>query len=136
MSLNFTPKTEEELNKSVLLQKGEYDFEVMKAEEALSKSGNDMIKLTLKVYGPNGETAHVYDYLLVAMEFKLKHFCDSVGLVAEYESGQLTADMCGGRAGRCKLAVETDASGKYDDKNVVKDYVASFGPVPADDTPF
>ena len=51
MPLEFQPKTEEELKTFVLLPEGEYDFDVIGAEEQTSKSGNAMIKLTLKVYG-------------------------------------------------------------------------------------
>jgi hypothetical protein len=122
MPLEFTPKTEEEL-KSVMLEKGEYDFDVIGAEEQTSKSGNAMIKLTLKAYGHNGETAIVYDYLLAALEYKVKHFCDTAGLTNEYQMGILTSDMCLNKCGKCKLDIQHDKEGKYDPKNVVKDYI-------------
>lgn len=124
MPLEFQPKTEEELKKSVLLDKGEYDFDVIGAEEQTSKaSGNPMIKLTLKVYGNNGETAFVYDYLLAALEYKVKHFCDTAGLTTEYQLGILTADMCLNKCGKVKLDIQKDKTGQYEDKNVVKDYI-------------
>lgn len=123
MPLNFTPRTEEELKKTLLLPEGEYDFEVTGAEDTVSKQGNAMIKLTLKVFAPDGNTTPVYDYLLEALEYKVKHFCDSVGLINEYQAGTLDADMCSNRMGRCFLKIDKDKTGKYDDKNMVKDYI-------------
>lgn len=135
--LTFQPKTEEELKKTVLLPKGEYDFEVIGAEEAVSKQGNDMIKLTLKVYDTDGTTTTVFDYLLASLEYKVKHFCDTTGLIAEYQSGALTVDMCLNKCGKCKLDIEKDKTGKYDDKNVVKDYTGmAINASDIDDVPF
>lgn len=122
--MDFTPRTEEELKKFELLPEGDYDFDVLQADDAMSKSGKQMIKLTLGVYASSGNRINVFDYLMSAVEYKLKHFCDSVGLVAEYQQGTLTADMCTNRSGRCSLKVQTDKSGQYDPKNVVKDYIA------------
>ena|SRR3990167_6024105 len=134
MPLEFQPKTEEELKTFVLLPEGEYDFDVIGAEEQTSKSGNAMIKLTLKVYGYNGEITTVYDYLLASLEYKIKHFCDTAGLVAEYEAGTLSADMCSNRSGKCKLKIDKDKNGVYEDKNAVKDYTGKA--VDASDVPF
>lgn len=122
MPLNFTPKTEEEL-KGPLFQKGEYDFDIIGAEDTASKAGNQMIKLLLKVYHSDGSVTQVFDYLLETLEYKIKHFCDTTGLAIEYQSGVLDADMCLNRSGKCKLDIQKDKSGQYEDKNVVKDYI-------------
>lgn len=124
MPLEFQPKSEEELKKTILLPEGEYDFDTVGADEAVSKSsGKEMIKLTLKVYAPDGNTTLVYDYLLAALEYKIKHFCDTAGLQTEYQLGILTADMCLNKSGKVKLVIQKDKTGQYEDKNVVKDYV-------------
>lgn len=126
MPLEFQPKTEEELNQSILLEKGEYDFDVVGAVEGTSKnSGKPMITLTLRVYAPDGNTTTVFDYLLASVEYKVKHFCDTAGLVNEYQLGILTADMCLNKCGKCKLGIDKDETGKYKDKNVVKDYIGT-----------
>lgn len=139
MALTFQPKTEEEL-KGPLFPKGEYDFDVVGAEDTVSKAGNSMIKLTLKVYATDGGITQVFDYLLEALEYKIKHFCDTTGLTAEYQSGTLTSDMCLNRCGRCKLDIDHDKTGKYDDKNVVKDYagqaIDAADIAASDDVPF
>lgn len=123
MSLTFKPKTESELAAQMLAQLGEYDFEVLTSEAMTSKKGNPMIKVKLGIYRGEAMGNHVFDYLLAEMEAKLRHFCDSTGLLAKYESGELTAEDCVGRAGKVKLVID-DKDAAYPPKNVVKDYVA------------
>ena len=117
--MKFTPMTEAEIVSASLLEAGEYPFEVLAASEEISKAGNEMIRVKLAVFGPNGQQAHVYDYLMEKMAFKLRHFCETTGLIAKYEAGTLGELDCAGKTGRVKLAVEP-ANGKYDAKNVVK----------------
>lgn len=122
--MNFKAKTEEQIRSAMLLPKGEYQFEVLSAEDTTSKkSGAEMIKVNLGIYNGEAIAARVFDYLMPAMEAKLRHFCDCTGLLAQYQAGTLCAEDCKGRTGRCKLAVEVDETGKYEDKNAVKDYV-------------
>lgn len=123
MGLSFTPKSEEDLNS--LLKPGEYEFEVLHAEHAKSKkSGADMIKIKLGVFRSDGSQAHIYDYLMPSVEFKLRHFCDSTGLLPQYQSGSLQASDCHGRSGKCKLIIKEDTTGNgYPPKNEIKDYV-------------
>lgn len=122
--MNFAPKAESELKSFPILKSGEYDFEVLAARDTKSKSsGSDMIEVNLGIYEGDAVRARVFDYLLPAMEAKLRHFCDCTGLLAKYEAGTLCADDCKGRTGRCKLIVDVDKTGQYDDKNAVKDYV-------------
>ena len=120
--MNFTPKKDEELNRFDVFPKGKYDFEVVKAIDETSKAGNSMIKLEIDIYAPNGNKSRVFDYLLESMAFKLKHFCQSVGLHDEYETGNITADVCRNRTGKCSIVVKQDKTGEYPDKNEVRDY--------------
>lgn len=120
--MNFVPRKEEELNTFEIFPKGEYDFTVVKADDGVSKVGNPMIKLALDIYAPNGKKSRVFDYLLESLAYKLKHFCDTVGLSQEYESGIIVSDMCINRTGRCTIGIQHDKTGEYSDKNVVRDY--------------
>ncbi len=120
--MQFAPKTKEELNAQQLLVKGWYDFEVMHAEEAVSKkSGKEMIKLKLRVFDSNGGERHIYDYLIETAASHLFDFCESVGLTDKYEAGTLTADDCIGRAAQVKIGID-DKDPNYQAKNVAKDY--------------
>ena len=41
--MRFTPKTEEQIHEENLFPEGEYDFQCIEANDAVSKSGNEMI---------------------------------------------------------------------------------------------
>lgn len=120
------PKTEEQIREEMLLPAGEYDFEVIKAEDKVSRNGNEMIKVELAVFRPNGSRQYVYDYLMEKMAFKLRHFCYAVGIGAQYEAGAVTATDCEGRMGRAALIVDTQPG--YPPKNAVRDYIVQEGP--------
>jgi hypothetical protein len=127
--MNFTPKTEEEIAAANMLPAGEYDYEVVEAHERVSKTGNDMIELKLRVFAAESERT-ITDYLLEAMPGKLKHFCDSHGMSKHYENGTLQASDCEMLSGKCKVGIEKDKTGKYPDKNRIADYVVSLVSMP------
>ena len=125
--MQFTPRSEKEINESKLLPKGEYDFEVA---EALPKKsgpnsknpGTPYIGLKLKVWSAEGAMRFVDGMLHPAMEAQLRHFCEVGGLMEHYEGGTLQAENCVGVTGRLKLKVR-DADGNFAAKNEVQDFV-------------
>ena len=127
--MQFNSKSREDLAKASLTPPGEYDFEIMRAEETTSKKGNEMIKLKLRVFVENGEI-HVYDYIVGGMEYKLANFCDAIGRSDDYDDGEIKADNLEGCAGKLKLvieeAVKDEDTGevKWPAKNAVKTYLA------------
>jgi hypothetical protein len=131
--MNFAPKTEAQIQSENLYPTGEYDFEVVTGEDAVSKtSGAEMIKLNVRVFDSSGNFRLVDDYLLEKMAYKLRHFCGATGLMDKYESGELTGAMCAGRVGRLKLEVQPERTDKntdrtYPPKNAIKDYIVGDG---------
>lgn len=121
--MKFQPKSEEEIVRDNLLPAGDYAFEVVRAIDATSKSGNEMIELNLKVFDDEGGYRFVKDYLLESMAFKLIHCAQACGLEQEYNDGELIADQFVGRSGFLKLAVKEDKTGQYQPQNSVKDYI-------------
>lgn len=125
--MKFQPKTREELDSELLIEPGTYKFQVMKANDAYSKAGNEMIKLELKIWDNNGHERIVFDYLLEAMGHKLRHFCESCEVLDKYESGELRAFDLPGRTGQLVLLKESERpnpqGGYFPAKNSVKDYV-------------
>lgn len=119
--MKFTPKTDAELKSAYLLPEGEYPFEISGAENAISKSGNDMIKMTVRVFKKDGNFNLVTDYLLASMEYKLRHACEACGLLGKYETGLLDAQDFVGKEGVLKLSIRK--SEQYGDQNQVKDYI-------------
>lgn len=129
--MRFTPKTADEIASDRLLAEGEYDFEVTQVVEAVSSKGNDMLKVFLKVYKPDGSFILVTDYLMESIMYKLLHFCEATGCQDLYHSGTIKGDDSGeviefkGKQGRLKLGIQKSAD--YPDKNTVKDYIADAG---------
>lgn len=121
--MKFNPMSAEEIATAGLLTPGIYPFEFMDAMDTFSTAGNEMIKVKLRVFGPGGE-AHVYDYLMGEGKsaYKLRHCCEVVGLLSDYEKGNLVAQQLLDRTGYVKLGVEDGKNG-YLPQNKVKDYV-------------
>lgn len=130
--MKFEPKTEEEINAGNLLEGGDYDFEVAKAEEAVSKKGNEMVKLTIHIMDNEDRRHTVFDYLVSSDEsaFKLRGFAESVGLLEQYEAGEIRAEQMEGRAGSCKIGID-DKDKSYPAKNVVRAYLKPKAPASA-----
>lgn len=121
--MKFEPKSEKEVSNANLLPLGTYDAEVGTAEDKVSAAGNEMIKLDLSVYDATGKTHFVYDYLLEALAYKLRHAAEACGLLERYEAGNLEAEDFIGKTCKVKIKVQVDKDGKYPDKNVIQDYV-------------
>jgi hypothetical protein len=130
MSYTFTPKTEEELEQGDLMPDGLYSFEVTKAERKISQAGNPMAALQLLVWEVSGKSRIVFDYLIfsdVSMCIKkVKHFCDTTGLKAEYLQGNIPEDLSG-LSGKLWIVtqdeqVDPKTGKRYPKKNVVDDY--------------
>ncbi len=122
MNIN-KPLSREQSKQGDIIQPGIYPFEVVDASDEISQSGKEMIKLKLKVFLEDGRERIIFDYLLEAMEFKMAHFFDSVGLWDKYESGVVTADDCFGRSGELKVYIQKDKKGQHPDKSSVADYM-------------
>lgn len=122
--MRVEPKTAKEVDEMGLLPAAIYDFIIAEADDTQSKAGNDMAVIKLKIEDENGREHKIVDYLVSidSMAYKIRHFAESVGLLAEYEKGDMPADFMLGRTGRCKLVVQP-AKGEYRAKNTVADYI-------------
>jgi hypothetical protein len=121
--MNFTPHSEKDLPRT-LLEKGSYHVEVLEAVDAISKtSKSEMIKLTVAVWVGDKLRCRLFDYLLESTAAKLRHACDTFGLLSRYEAGTIQAGDFIGRSGTAKIGIQQDKTGQYPDKNVIQDYV-------------
>lgn len=122
------PQTEAEAASSgrgAVWRIGTYDFECHDAADDVSKgSGEDMIKLTLYVFNDQGDKRTVYDYLpsSAKAQWKVRSFAKSVGLIADYEAGELNCYDIVGKTGKLKLGIKR-AQGEYSEDNLVTAYV-------------
>ena len=124
--MQFTPKSEKEIQEENLLPKGLYDAEVFSAEETTSKNGNAMMVVKMRVFKPSGGETRVTDYLLESIAYKLRHFAHAIGLGANYDAGELDADDCVRRSCQVEIGID-DKNKDYPAKNVIKDYIAPDG---------
>jgi hypothetical protein len=140
--------TEDECNEAKafpLLDEGIYNFLVKEAKFRFSQNGNPMIELKIGIIA-DGVDFNVFDFLIGTknMVWKVKHFCETVGLQAEYLAGSFNEKMAVGKRGQCKIVKvperpKKDGTGFYGPKNEVEDYIGEtaqtkinpFAPPPA-----
>lgn len=124
--MRFTPKSEKEIQEErfPVLKPGRYHFEVMEAKEDVSKKGNSMIVLKLKILDDGlNVRAYINDYLMENISYKLRHAAIVCGLGDAYNAGELHAHMFAAKGGVVELGIQRDKTGQYPDKNSVLDYV-------------
>jgi hypothetical protein len=126
--MKFHPVTEEELQNASLAPEGVYRYKVIESKDAISKAGNDYIKLTLKIYDDAGAEHGVFTNL--ALIKLLKHFCDVNGMQDQYQSGDVAASLCLGKSGgvvMVKIEGENPNpnGGMYKAKNIIHDYIVA-----------
>lgn len=127
--MRFDPTTDDApTTSSAPLPAGEYDCEVVEAEEAVSKAGNEMVKVRLKVWDQNGGTRTVFDYLVSNLSWKIRGFCAAFNLMDRYEAGTLTPEDMIRLSGRVRLRIKHDAG--YEPTNAVAEYVAPKSAAP------
>lgn len=121
----YTPKTEEDLIKESLYPDGDYDFEVIGTQDTVSKSGNDMYVLKLKVFNDDDYTL-LTDYIAFGSNFgerKFRHAADTCGLLDVYSTGNLKADDFLKKCGKVKIKIQEGSAQYPNPKNVVVDYI-------------
>jgi len=130
MAFKFLPKAEKDISSGFEnLPAGEYPFTVLESGITQSKSdknkGKEMCAVKICVHGPNNLDKHIFDYFADWFsEWKLKHFCETVGLAKEYAAGVVAPDSNGwsGREGYVKIKMGKAQNG-YEAKNEVADYL-------------
>lgn len=133
--MQFTPRSEKEIQESQLWPKGEYDFEVIESKPAVSgpnskTPGTPFIKMNIQIWNKDGAKRFVNGILHPAMEAQVRHFCVVGNLMAKYEAGKLDAADCLGVSGKLKLKVKEEANG-FPAKNEISDFVV---PKPKEET--
>ena len=122
--MKFNPIREQANAEQELWENGEYEFEIIDATEKVSKSGNAMIELRVRISKPDGASHTISDYLLAKRMGKLRNASVACGLLDKYQRGDLSDENFVGKRGRLRLAVEKSKNG-YPDHNVVAYYLES-----------
>ena len=120
--MKFKPQTEEEAASAERrpLPAGIYDAEVLLAEETRSKAGNDMLKIKLAVYRPNGGQEWVWDYI-TDTSYRLGQLMSACGISEQYQKGEVHPDELEGKSFKVTLKVDP-ARGDFSERNSVGRY--------------
>jgi hypothetical protein len=122
----FDPSTVEPRDDFSPIPAGTYVVEVIESEEKAANSGR-MIKFTLKVVEGEYENRRLWDHVnyinesAVAQRIgqqQLGALQNAVGLTGEMDD----TEVLHGVPVLAKITIEPDKSGKYGDKNRIKDY--------------
>lgn len=124
----FTPKNEEEIQKEGLCPDGSYSYQVIKAEDKISKAGNEYTSITLKIWDEQGKEHLIFTNM--ALIKLLKHFCDVNNMQDLYQSGNIHHEnFLNKSGGRVLIGIEGEKEngkgGMYKAKNIVKDYIVA-----------
>lgn len=99
-------KREESSNEFQVIPEGEYRIRIKSADKAVSKSGNDMLKLTFEVSGYNSLLFHYIVFMADRPEITnrmLTQFFDSFKDIPE---GEFDTSKWIGKVGACKVKHE------------------------------
>ena len=127
--MQFQPLSENEIDNLGVsrLEPGLADFEVVNASEKVSKTGNAMIELQLRVWDNKGKEGSIYDYLVSTDKamWKIYLFCKSINAKEEYEKGNITPDFTIGKTGHCVLKLEKSKDEQYKDRIKINEYLST-----------
>lgn len=130
MSYNFTPLSDEELDAIDVIPEGTYNFEVISSIRKISKAGNPIAELQLKVWDNEGKIHNIFDYLVFSSINlnirKISHFSKATGIYEEYKKGCIR-DELHNLSGKAHIGIKDpqpkDGGGFYPKKNIVLDYI-------------
>lgn len=115
----------------ILLQAGHGRFKVESAEEALSKKGNPMLALKIRLYDFTNAEAVITEYITGALFYKARNLLRAGGMNIPHgdtkaEWGVLDFE---GKQGRCEIGID-DPTGNFPAKNIIKAYLESTQDTP------
>jgi hypothetical protein len=104
---------------------GTYPARIEKAEETRSKQGNDMLKLTVSVLSPDGQSQTVYDYITYKRKpdvQRLEGLTSAIGKREQHDKGALEPRHLEKREVSVMLGYETSRNPQYPDRNKILAY--------------
>lgn len=128
MGLAYRRITEEQDKLRNIFPKGEYPFHVKSIKEDFCKNKvNKMLIVEINVMNENGRQITVKDWIMLdmeEMEWKLRHFAATCGLLDRYEEDMLEERDFLGKNGVAKLSIaEYEKDEELVKINRVADYI-------------
>jgi hypothetical protein len=123
---NRSESEAQRVSKRALLKRGQwYPARIDDAGDGVSPKGNAYISLGVVVDGGDGYERTLRDFVnntpLGAV--KLRHACEAVGALAQYEAGEVSPEMFAGHEVSVKIGVEKRRG--FQDRNIIEDYRAA-----------
>ena len=120
----FNPREAEDKT-FICLPAGDYEAEIVNAENKVSKSsGKPMIELQMNCHATDGNAVRVFDYIVNPSSlWKLKSICRCCGM--DFNEGKIDEQLLVGRRMSVKLKVRP-ATDKYSEKNEVFAYLENI----------
>lgn len=124
--------SEQQLRAMRIWPNGDYEFKVVDVLD-FDKNGNQLMggknkaypktSLVLRVWDNNDKSRLIYDDLIDCEEFswKIRHIFHAVDLGHVYDNDEHDSQMLLDKSGWLTLGTQPK-SGKYDEKNIVRDY--------------
>ena len=120
-----------------LMDEGSYKGVIEHVESKQSQKGNPMLVVTLRVWNADGLPSELTDYIvsMPSMIWKLRHLCESAGLLKEFEEKKFQPDMLLGKNVMVMIKTQPgkeipydklngkEPGAKYPAKNVIDDYI-------------
>lgn len=109
MLVSFNPLSDEQLEElNRPFEPGMANFEIIKAENKQSQSGNNMIVVEMRAWDKNGTERKIKDHLVLTDRamFKLKNFCEAIGLLSSYQKGTINTYELVGKRGKAAIKEE------------------------------
>jgi len=117
---------ESKASKFSLFQNGVYPFEIIEATRGQSSKGNDMITIKFNAFDKEGNTRHVYDYMVLNLDWKCKPFFSYYNLGDKYKLPNFDCSELIGKTGYFDLIIEKSTDPKYKDKNKVAKFLFDY----------
>ena len=128
MALRYEKLTAEQDIMRGVLEKGEYPFSVKSCKQGITKSGDyNMLTVELILLDSKGSQHPLKDWILLDckdMAWKFRHFCATIGMLENYDAGDIDPFDIPGKNGVAKVSVEEyEDDGEIKKSNKIKDYV-------------
>ena len=106
------------------LEQGVYLFEVIRAEESVTKTQIDMLKLLLEIQSEN-KIYWLTDYIFANNPRQIDNFIKNANIVVE--NNDISPENCLGASGKVKLVLHN--SRKYGLCMIVDEYINQIGEI-------
>jgi hypothetical protein len=144
VALDYNWVDPKELNAFQIIEPGEGKFKILKAEERVSRAGNNMMVITFRLTDSKGASTLTNEYIIASTDetqskraankiYSLLTAIDKLSLYGK----PLEARHIVGDTGRCIIKTQKSEDPQYPDKSVIAKYISMVHnnpePVDADD---